>query len=98
MTTVKNDSLPVKHPGLVFKERILNRHNVSVTEAAKKLHISRKQMSLFANGKSDVSVLLAKKLETSTGITAVFWINLQNAYDLHTSFDVEVFAEPLYAF
>jgi plasmid maintenance system antidote protein VapI len=34
-------------------------------------------VSLFVNGKSDVSTALAKKLELSTGITASFWLNIQ---------------------
>ena len=94
----RSNKLPVKHPGLIFNERILVRHEISITEAAKKLHMSRKQVSLFANGNSDVSVSLAKKLEVSTGISAGFWLNTQKSYDLFKSKDVVVEAEPLYSF
>ena len=99
MTTIqRSPTLPVKHPGLVFKERCLDTHQLSVTFAAQKLHMSRKQVSLFVNGKSRVSIELAKKLQIATGISTEFWINRQQKYDLHQSHSLEVDAEPLYAF
>ncbi|MDN4501403.1 HigA family addiction module antitoxin [Alteromonadaceae bacterium BrNp21-10] len=98
MTLVRSNQFPVKHPGLIFNERVLQQHNITQTEAALRLHMSRKQVSLFVNAKSDVSVSLAKKLEISTGISAGFWLNLQKAYDLYKARDQKVEAEPLYAF
>lgn len=98
MTLFRSNKLPVKHAGLFFNERILIRHNISQTDAAKSLHMSRKQISLFANGKTSVSVSLAKKLEASTGISAGFWLNIQKAYDLYITRNETVEAEPMYAF
>lgn len=98
MAIVRSNKLPAKHPGFVFKERVLQRHGITITDASERLHMSRKQVSLFVNGKSDVSIPLAKKLEISTGITAGFWLNLQKAYDLYITSDMIVEAEPLYAF
>lgn len=76
MALVRSNELSVKHPGIIFAERILKRHNISQTDAAKCLHMSRKQVSLFANGRVPVSVSLAKKLEISIGISAGFWLNV----------------------
>ncbi len=98
MTLIRSNKLPVKHPGIIFNERILLTHNISQTEAAVFLHMSRKQVSLFANGKVSVSISLAKKLETSTGISAGFWLNIQKAYDLYMSRNEIVEAEPMYRF
>jgi addiction module HigA family antidote len=98
MTLIRSNKLPVKHAGLIFNERVLIAHKISQTNAAKSLHMSRKQVSLFANGKVSVSVSLAKKLETSTGISAGFWLNIQKAYDLYIARDEIVEAEPMYAF
>lgn len=96
MNVTRSENLPVKHPGQVFKERILEVHNISVTDAAKKLFISRKNLSLFVNGKADVSVRLAKKLEVGTGISAGFWLNLQKSHHLYIYRNEEVEAEPLF--
>lgn len=96
MTVTRSEHLPVKHPGQVFKERILEVHHISVTDAAKKLYISRKNLSLFVNGKADVSVRLAKKLEIGTGISAGFWLNLQKSHHLYITRNETVEAEPLF--
>ena len=98
MSLVRSNKLPVKHAGIIFNERILKRHNISQTQAAKNLHMSRKQVSLFVNGKSDVSITLAKKLALSTGISAGFWLNIQKSYDLYKTRDEVIKAEPMYAF
>ncbi|WP_159816890.1 HigA family addiction module antitoxin [Colwellia sp. 20A7] len=98
MTLIRSNKLPVKHAGLIFNERILIRHNISQTQAAKFLHMSRKQVSLFANGKTSVSISLSKKLEVATGISAGFWLNIQKSYDLYMARNEKVEAEPMYAF
>lgn len=98
MVLARSDKLPVKHAGVIFSERILKRHEISLTDAAKHLHMSRKQLSLFVNGKSDVSIDLAKKLEISTGVSAVFWLNIQKYYDLYVARNDLVKADPLYIF
>lgn len=98
MALFRNNKLPVQHPGLIFNERILIPHKISQTGAAKSLHMSRKQISLFVNGEATVSILLAKKLEISTGISAGFWLNIQKNYDLYMARDEVVEAEPLHDF
>ena len=98
MTLIRSNELPVKHAGLIFNERILIAHNISQTDAAKYLHMSRKQVSLFTNVKTAVSILLAKNLEAATGISAVFWLNIQKAHDLYVARNEIVEAEPMYPF
>ncbi len=60
--------------------------------------MSRKQVSLFSNGKTSVSVTLAKKFEVATGVSAVFWLNVQKSYDLYISRNDVIEADPFYAF
>jgi len=98
MALARSNELPVKHAGMIFSEKILKRYKISIADAAKHLHMSRKQVSLFVNGKSDVSIVLAKKLELSTGISAGFWLNIQKAYDLYIARNDLIEAEPLYTF
>jgi len=83
MPIVRSNKLPVKHPGLVFKEKCMNGNDV--TEVAKKLHISSQDLSEFVNGKSVVSIELGLKLEQLTGISLEFWMNRQKKYNLHVS-------------
>lgn len=95
---MRSTRLAVQHPGQVLLQRCLQPHNLSIAQAAAKLHISRKQLSLFVNGHSSVSVLLAKKLELGTGISAQFWLSRQQKYDLHKAATLNVVAEPLYQY
>jgi plasmid maintenance system antidote protein VapI len=69
MSIQRSIKLKVEHPGRVFKTRCLAPNNISVTMAAQKLHMSRKQVSLFVNEKSRVPIELAKKLHIATGIS-----------------------------
>ena len=96
MTLIRSKELPVKHPGMVFKERVLLAHQITVTAAAKKMHINRPHLNNFANGKVSVTAPLAMKLEKSTGISSGFWMNLQKSYDLYINRDLAVKSEPLF--
>jgi addiction module HigA family antidote len=96
MTLVRSNKLPATHPGLIFKKRILEEHGLTVSEAAKKMHINRPHLNNFSTGKVSVTALLAMKLEKSTGISAGFWLNLQKTYDLYINRNLIIDCEPLF--
>ncbi|EGN76130.1 addiction module antidote protein, HigA family [Idiomarina sp. A28L] len=73
--------LGMTHPGELFRRRYLERHNISVQDAATKLNIRRESLTRFLNGNAPVSKELASKLETLTHVSANFWISWQNDYD-----------------
>lgn len=75
-------ALPISHPGQVFKTRFLDRHGISITAAAKKLHMNRTQLSRFINGHDDVTELLARKLAVATGVSERYWLERQLNYDV----------------
>lgn len=81
MPIVRSSKLPVKPLGTVFKEKCLSANDM--TEVAKKLHMSRQELSKFVNGKSPLSIELGQKLEQLTGISLEFWMNRQKKYDMH---------------
>ena len=83
MTLLISNKLPIKHPGFIFNERILMPHKISQVDAAESLQMNQKQISLFVNGETSVSISLARKLEISTGITSCFWLNIQKKFDLY---------------
>jgi len=97
MTLSRSNKLPATHPGLIFKKRILDAHNISVSDAAKKMHINRPHLNNFSTGKVGVTVLLAMKLEKATGISADFWLNLQKTYDLFVNRNAVIECERLVA-
>lgn len=95
MSLTRSNRLPAKHPGLVFKTRILDRNDIKITEAAKKMNINRPHLNNFTKGKVSVTAPLAMKLEKATGISSGFWMNLQKSYDLYVNRNLEIDCEPL---
>ena len=70
------------HPGLSIRHECLEPLGLTVTEAAKKLGVSRKQLSDVVNGHSRISPQMAIRLDKAFGGGANTWYRLQAAYDL----------------
>ena len=70
------------HPGEILRETVIAPMNLPVTEAAKRLAMTRVALSRVLNGKAGISPDLALRLEKAGVSTARFWINLQANYDL----------------
>jgi antitoxin HigA-1 len=70
------------HPGEILKEMVFEPLDLSVTEVADRLAITRVALSRVLNGKAGISPDLAVRLEKAGASTARFWINLQGNYDL----------------
>src|SRR3990172_7477188 len=70
------------HPGLSVRYDCLEPLELSVTEAARKLGVSRKQLSDIVNGHSGISPEMAIRLDKAFGGGADTWLRLQAAYDL----------------
>ena len=77
--------MPLKnppHPGLSVRHDCLEPLRLSVTEAAKKLGVSRKQLSDIVNCHSGISPEMAIRLDKAFGGGADTWFRLQATYDL----------------
>ena len=77
--------MPMKnppHPGLSVRHDCLEPLGLSVTEAAKKLGVSRKQLSAIVNGHAGISPEMAIRFDKAFGGGASTWCRLQAAYDL----------------
>ncbi len=70
------------HPGMSIRHDCLEPLGLSVTEAAKRLGVSRKQISDIVNGRSGISPEMAIRLDKAFGGGAETWYRLQAAYDL----------------
>jgi addiction module HigA family antidote len=77
--------MPMKnppHPGLSVRHDCLEPLGLSVTEAAKCLGVSRKQLSDLVNCHAGISPEMAIRLDKAFGGGAETWLRLQAAYDL----------------
>ena len=69
------------HPGLSVRHDCLKPLNLSVPEVARKLGISRKQLSDIVNCRSGISPEMAIRLDKAFGGGADTWYLLQVTYD-----------------
>ena len=77
--------MPMKnppHPGLSIRFDCLEPLGLSVTEAARRLGVSRKQLSDLLNGHAGISPEMAIRLDKAFGGGAQTWLGLQTAFDL----------------
>ncbi|GGE66436.1 HigA family addiction module antitoxin [Paenalcaligenes hominis] len=67
------------HPGLVLREYL---GDLSVTEAASRLRVTRAALSRILNGSTGISADMALRLKDALGTSAEMWIQMQGQYDL----------------
>jgi addiction module HigA family antidote len=70
------------HPGLFLRTEIIDAHDLSVTEAAKVLRVSRPALSSLLNAKADLSGDMALRFEKAFGIDMETLMRMQNSYDI----------------
>ncbi len=70
------------HPGKILKYHYLEPLDLSITEVAEVLRVSRKTLSAIVNGRASVTPDLALRLSRAFKTSAELWLNLQQAYDL----------------
>ncbi len=68
------------HPGEVLREYLPE--DMTVTEAARRLKVTRQQLSALLNKRSGISAEMALRLAAALGTSAEMWISMQAAYDL----------------
>jgi len=73
------------HPGELLKEEILKANNLSVTEAASMLGITRAALSNVINENAAISPLMALRISKVFGGAAEFWLRMQASHDLRNA-------------
>ena len=68
------------HPGEVLRDTVLA--EISVTEFAQRLGVSRVALSRVINGRAAVSAEMAIRFAAALGGSAESWLRMQSAYDL----------------
>ncbi len=77
--------MPMKnpvHPGLIVRYDCLEPLELSVTEGANILGVTRQALNNVVNGKSGISPEMAIRLTKAFGSTEETWLRMQLAYDL----------------
>jgi addiction module HigA family antidote len=70
------------HPGGIVRRQCLDPLDLSVTEAAKGLGVTRQALSDLVNGKAGISIDMAIRLSKAFGSSPETWLGMQMAYDL----------------
>ena len=70
------------HPGLSIRHDCLEPLGLTVSDAARHLGVSRKQLSSIINGRAGISPEMAIRLDKAFGGGASTWYHIQAAYDL----------------
>ena len=70
------------HPGNVFLEDYMKPLNLSVTDAAHMLGVTRKTLSEFVNEKASLSPEMAIRISKATNTSAESWMNMQQKLTL----------------
>lgn len=75
------------HPGLSIRHDCMEPLGLTVVETAKRLGVSRQQLSDIVNGHAGLSPDMAIRLDKAFGGGAEPWYRLQAAYDLARTMD-----------
>lgn len=71
-----------EHPGAILKELFLGELNISVTEFADKIGVTRVTVSRLINGHQGITAEMAIRLSKAFRNTPELWLNLQRNFDL----------------
>lgn len=70
------------HPGLAVRHDCIEPLGLTIVEAARRLGVSRKQLSDIVNCRAGISPEMAIRLDKAFGGGAETWYRMQAAYDL----------------
>ncbi|MEO8881967.1 MAG: HigA family addiction module antitoxin [Devosia sp.] len=70
------------HPGVFIKMEIIEPLELSVTEAARVLNVTRPALSALLNGRASLSPEMAQRVEMAFGVAMDTLLRMQTAYDI----------------
>ena len=75
------------HPGEVFLEEFLNPMGISQYRLAKDISVPARRINEIVHGKRSITADTALRLGRYFGMSAQFWMNLQDHFDLEVQMD-----------
>ena len=73
---------PPVHPGEILREDVLKSLDLTVSEAARRLGVSRQQLHRILACKHPISIEMALRIGKFAGNGPGLWLRMQQAYDL----------------
>ena len=73
------------HPGEVLRDGVFTGTEITVTDFARRIGVTRVTLSNVLNGKNGVSADMAVRLTAALGGSAESWLHMQAQYDLAAS-------------
>lgn len=70
------------HPGPWLKRNVIDHYGMSVTDVARRLHMTRQAMSNLLNGNAGLSADMAIRFEKAFGLKADTLMRMQAAHEL----------------
>ena len=70
------------HPGEILRKDVINPLGITVTEAAKRLGVTRKTLSALINCKASMSPEMAVRIGKATKTSPESWLFMQEKLDL----------------
>jgi antitoxin HigA-1 len=70
------------HPGRIVRQECIEPLGLTVTEAAKRLGVTRQALNNLVNGKGGISAEMAVRLSKAFGSSPEGWLGMQMEYDL----------------
>ena len=84
---MKAKRMPPIHPGKILLEEFLEPMGVSQYRLAKDTSVPPRRINEIVHGKRSITADTALRLGIFFGMSAQFWLNLQNRYDLDLAED-----------
>ena len=85
---IRSKKLPPIHPGEILKEEIMAPRQLSQLKLAHGIKVAPKVISEICQKKRNIDAEIALRLGAYFDISAQFWMNLQQHYDLEMSKDL----------
>jgi addiction module HigA family antidote len=70
------------HPGVIIKDLLIDNTDLTISEAAIRLGVTRTTLSRLLNQHAGVSPEMALRLSKLLNTSIEMWINLQSQYDI----------------
>ncbi len=71
------------HPGVILRKIIEETEGLTQDKLAHEIGVSFQTINLIVNGKRSITADVALRLARRFDMTPQFWLNMQNAVDLH---------------
>ncbi|MEO6966861.1 MAG: HigA family addiction module antitoxin [Rhodanobacteraceae bacterium] len=81
-TAKRHPNRPPTHPGAILREDVLPALGMSVTETARRLHVSRQTVHELLAEHKGFTPEMALRIGKLAGNGAAFWLRMQQDFDL----------------